>query len=121
MREIFRPKPETRFTVEGPDEMVLVRDSLLPVTRLHKSFASGGGAAELSDGVLVVAETAGQRFCLFVDQVLGKQEVVIKSLGETFKTSARRQRRGNTRRRPRRADPGPGYSPRSGGACLTPR
>jgi two-component system, chemotaxis family, sensor kinase CheA len=85
VREIFRPKPETRFTVEGRDEMILVRDSLLPVKRLHQCFGTSGGVADLSDGVLVVADAAGQRFCLFVDQVLGKQEVVIKSLGETFK------------------------------------
>lgn len=93
VREIFRPKPEARFTVEGRDEMVLVRENLLPVMRLQKCFekgadsqpASGLNASDLSDGVLVVAETAGRRFCLFVDQVLGKQEVVIKSLGETFK------------------------------------
>lgn len=85
VHEIFRPKPEARFTVEGRDEMVLVRENLLPVTRLHKCFETNAQIQELSDGVLVVAETGGRRFCLFVDQVLGKQEVVIKSLGETFK------------------------------------
>ena len=89
VREIFRPKPETCFTVEGWDEMVLVRDRLLPVTRLNRCFADERQASpaftELSNGVLVVAETAGRRFCLLVDQVLGKQEVVIRSLGETFK------------------------------------
>jgi two-component system, chemotaxis family, sensor kinase CheA len=85
VREIFRPTPETRFTVEGRDEMILVRDSLLPVKRLHRSFDTSGAVTELTEGVLVVAEAGGQRFCLFVDQVLGKQEVVIKSLGETFK------------------------------------
>lgn len=85
VHEIFRPKPEARFTVEGRDEMVLVRENLLPVTRLHKCFETNAQIEELSDGVLVVAETGGRRFCLFVDQVLGKQEVVIKSLGETFK------------------------------------
>jgi two-component system chemotaxis sensor kinase CheA len=34
---------------------------------------------------LVVAEVEGQRFCLLVDELIGKQEVVIKALGETFK------------------------------------
>jgi len=85
VHEIFRPKPEARFTVEGRDEMVLVRENLVPVMRLHKCFETNEEPKDLSDGVLVVAETGGRRFCLFVDQVLGKQEVVIKSLGETFK------------------------------------
>ena len=35
--------------------------------------------------MLVVAEVEGQRFCLLVDELIGKQEVVIKALGETFK------------------------------------
>jgi two-component system chemotaxis sensor kinase CheA len=35
--------------------------------------------------VLIVAESESQRFCLVVDELIGKQEVVIKSLGETFK------------------------------------
>ena len=39
--------------------------------------------------VLVVAEVEGQRFCLLVDELIGKQEVVIKSLGETFKNMSR--------------------------------
>ena len=34
--------------------------------------------------VLMVAEVEGQRFCLLVDELIGKQEVVIKSLGEMF-------------------------------------
>ena len=36
--------------------------------------------------MLVVAEVEGQRFCLLVDELIGKQEVVIKALGETFKS-----------------------------------
>jgi two-component system chemotaxis sensor kinase CheA len=85
VREIFRPKAETQFTVEGRDEMVLVRDNLLPVRRLEKCLGGNPHLSDLTEGVLVVAEAGGRRFCLFVDEVLGKQEVVIKSLGETFK------------------------------------
>ena len=33
----------------------------------------------------MVAESEGERFCILVDELIGKQEVVIKSLGETFK------------------------------------
>jgi len=37
-----------------------------------------------TEGVLVVAEVEGACYCLLVDELIGKQEVVIKSLGETF-------------------------------------
>ena len=38
-----------------------------------------------SEGLLVVLESENKRFCLLIDELRGKQEVVIKSLGETFK------------------------------------
>ena len=85
VRELFRPKAESRFTLEDREEMVLVRGSLLPVTRLYQRFGVVPRSTELHEGVLVVIETAAKSFCLLVDEVIGKQEVVIKSLGDTFK------------------------------------
>jgi two-component system chemotaxis sensor kinase CheA len=83
--EIFRPSADTLFTVEGRDEMVLVRGKLMPVVRLQQRLDLGGPATELSEGLMVVVESENRRFCLLVDDLRGKQEVVIKSLGETFK------------------------------------
>ena len=65
--------------------MVLVRGNLLPVTRLYQRFRVTPRTTELHEGVLVVVETAAKSFCLMVDEVVGKQEVVIKSLGDTLK------------------------------------
>jgi two-component system chemotaxis sensor kinase CheA len=83
--EIFRPAADTVFTVEGRDEMVLVRGKLMPVVRLQQRLDLGGPATELGKGLMVVVESENRRFCLLVDDLRGKQEVVIKSLGETFK------------------------------------
>lgn len=85
VREIFRPKADARFTLESREEMLLVRGNLLPVTRLHQRFRIPVHSTRLEDAVAVVVETAAKSFCLVVDAVIGKQEVVIKSLGETFK------------------------------------
>jgi two-component system chemotaxis sensor kinase CheA len=84
VREMFRPKPDTIWTVQGRAEMALVRGSLLPVVRLCRSFAVKPQSEDPLQCVLVVAEVEGQRFCVLVDSLLGKQEVVIKALGETF-------------------------------------
>jgi two-component system chemotaxis sensor kinase CheA len=86
VREIFRPRPETVFTVENRNEMVLVRGNLLPIVRLYKRFGVSPGTCEIAESVLVVTESGGRRFCLVVDELIGKQEVVIKTLGETFKS-----------------------------------
>jgi two-component system chemotaxis sensor kinase CheA len=84
VREMFRPKAETMWTVQGRAEMALVRGSLLPVVRLCRSFGVTPHTEDPLESVLVVAEVEGQRFCVLVDALLGKQEVVIKTLGETF-------------------------------------
>ena len=88
VREIFRPKPDSLFTVEGRDEMLLVRGQLMPVVRLHQRLQLAGRSCEPFDGLMVVVEAENRCFCLLVDDLLGKQEVVIKSLGETFKDVA---------------------------------
>jgi two-component system chemotaxis sensor kinase CheA len=85
VREMFRPTADVLSTIQGQHEMALVRGGLLPVVRLHRRFGIEANATELSDGLLVVAECDGKQFCLLVDDLVGKQEVVIKSLGETFK------------------------------------
>jgi len=88
VREMFRPKEDTIWTVQQRGEMALVRGSLLPVVRLHRKFAVAPRSEDPLESVAVVAEAGSQRFCLVVDELIGKQEVVIKSLGETFKETA---------------------------------
>ena len=88
VREMFRPGPDTVWTVRQKSEMALVRDTLLPVLRLYRKFRVQPRTEEAAESVLVVAESGGQRFCLLVDDLIGKQEVVIKSLGDTFKQAA---------------------------------
>jgi len=85
VREMFRPNPETVWTVQGRAEMALVRGSLLPVLRLYRRFRVAPRSEDPLQSILIVAEVEGQRFCLLVDELIGKQEVVIKSLGDTFK------------------------------------
>jgi len=85
VREMLRPTAEMIFTVEGVQEMALVRNSLLPVVRLYKRFGVHPRSADAAESLLIVAEASGRSFCLMVDDLIGKQEVVIKSLGETIK------------------------------------
>jgi two-component system chemotaxis sensor kinase CheA len=85
VREMFRPNAETIWTVQQRAEMALVRGELLPVVRLYKLFGVTPRSEDPCQGVLVVAEVEGQHFCILVDDLIGKQEVVIKTLGDTFK------------------------------------
>ena len=85
VREMFRPTEDTIWTVQQRSEMALVRDTLLPVVRLYRRFHVKPKSEDPRQSVLIVAESESRRFCLLVDDLIGKQEVVIKSLGETFK------------------------------------
>jgi two-component system chemotaxis sensor kinase CheA len=55
------------------------------VLRLYRRFGVTPVSTEPAEGVLIVVETARKNFCVQVDELIGKQEVVIKSLGETFR------------------------------------
>jgi len=85
VREMFRPTPDMLSTVEHRDEMVLVRGSLLPIVRLHRRFNVVPQSENLTDSLLIVTESEGKCFCLVVDRLMGKQEVVIKSLGGSLR------------------------------------
>jgi len=85
VREMFRPGAETIWTVHQRAEMALVRGSLLPVVRLYRRFGVKPKSEDPRESVLVMAEVEGSRYCLLVDELIGKQEVVIKALGETFR------------------------------------
>jgi two-component system chemotaxis sensor kinase CheA len=85
VREMLRPSAEMVFTVENRREMAMVRNSLLPVVRLYRRFGVLPHSERATESLLIVAEAAGKCFCLMVDELIGKQEVVIKSLGEGLK------------------------------------
>jgi two-component system, chemotaxis family, sensor kinase CheA len=71
-------------TVHGKPCMVQVRERLIPILHVGELFAVPGARSEITDGTVVVIEDNGRPIALVVDELLGKQEVVIKSLGDTF-------------------------------------
>jgi len=70
--------------VAGQAELYKLRDQYIPVVRLHKRFGVHDARSDLSEGLLVVVEEGGRRSGIFVDDLLGQQQVVIKSLESNF-------------------------------------
>lgn len=85
--ESFRPVPSMISRVQGKGEVVKVRDRLCPILRLYNHFNITPRTTDPCEGLLIVVESASQRRCIMVDELIGKQEVVIKSLDERFKTN----------------------------------
>jgi two-component system chemotaxis sensor kinase CheA len=84
VQESMRPVPERMRAVPGHGWLVDVRNQLIPVVRLSDLFNIPGAVADPLNAVLVVIDDDGRRLALMVDQLLGKENLVIKSLGETF-------------------------------------
>ncbi|MHB8068332.1 MAG: chemotaxis protein CheA [Desulfobaccales bacterium] len=84
VRETLRPAASDYFTVQGQGELIKVRSQLIPLLRLHRLFRTGNGDIPPTEALVMVVEHEGKQRGLLVDDILGKQEVVIKSLGESF-------------------------------------
>jgi two-component system chemotaxis sensor kinase CheA len=83
--ESFQPRAGMISTTHGRGEMINVRGRLIPLLRLYAHLGIQPGTTEATQSIVVVVESGKETRCLLVDQLLGKQEVVIKSLGETFR------------------------------------
>ena len=67
--------------VQGQGEVLDLRGRLLPVHRLSRCFKIPADAANPWDGIIVIVEHGGKAYALLVDEMVSKQEVVIKNLG----------------------------------------
>lgn len=82
IEQSFRPQADQLHGVMNEAEMVEVRDMLLPIHRLREIFDQADGVTDAMEGILILLEDNGARCCLMVDEILGQQQVVIKSLGQ---------------------------------------
>jgi two-component system chemotaxis sensor kinase CheA len=85
VRESFRPRPGMVTTVHERGEVVSVRGRLTPLLRLGPHLGTPCRAVDPTDGIIVVVESGDAARGLLVDELLGKQEIVIKALGDTFR------------------------------------
>jgi two-component system chemotaxis sensor kinase CheA len=83
--ETFQPRTEDVSTVQQQSKLVMLRGSLIPVCRLGRLFAIEDAGDDLAAGILVVIESKGRRIAIMVDELLGQQQIVIKSLGSMFR------------------------------------
>lgn len=83
--ESIRPKPNQVKTVTGKGEVVVVRKEPLPLLRLHALLSVPTTVVDPARGLVVVVEHEGRRLAVLVDELLGQQQVVIKSLETHFK------------------------------------
>jgi two-component system chemotaxis sensor kinase CheA len=84
VRQSFRPLPGSVSHVHGRGELVAVRGRQTPVLRLADFLGLESRCQRPEDGILVVVESGDGARALLVDDLVGKQELVIKSLGHAL-------------------------------------
>ena len=82
--ESVRLKETSISRLSGRNEVFSFRGDYLPVIRLHELFGVEPRARALHEGLVVIAEGDGRRVGLFIDDLLGQQQVVIKSLEANY-------------------------------------
>lgn len=81
IRLSLRPDPQHLSTIAERGEFLRLRGELIPICRLHHLFNIAGAQEDPANGLLVVVNEGSQTAAVLVDEVLGQQQVVTKSLG----------------------------------------
>ena len=82
IRETLKPEMSMiTFTPDG-SEILSLRDGFIPIIRLNELFDTKSNSTNLEDGILVIVEDSGMPVALFIDEIVGQQQTVIKGLSE---------------------------------------
>ena len=80
IRQSFKAAAEDIILDTNGKEMIQCMEKFLPVIRLDHLYQIPNGHQNIEDGILIWVETNEKSYCLFVDQLLGEQQVVVKPL-----------------------------------------
>lgn len=80
IKESFRPNNLDIITDPDGNEMIMVRGNCYNILRLHRIFEVKTDIDDFTKGILIMVEQDGKTFCLFADELLGQQQVVVKML-----------------------------------------
>ena len=80
--ESIKPTSEIISTINEKSEMIMFRNSILPLFRLYRLFGLENAIEDPCKGILVIVEDSGKQVAILVDELLGQQQTVIKNLGE---------------------------------------
>jgi two-component system chemotaxis sensor kinase CheA len=83
--ESLQIKPDFISGVTGAAEVYKLRDEYIPIVRLYQMFDIVPINRNIKEGLLVVVEAEGKKIAILVDDLLGQQQVVIKSLETNFR------------------------------------
>lgn len=83
--EALQAQPGHVKSIANRDQLIRVRNEYVPLMALHRVFKLPSRATEAHAGILLLLESEGRKLALLVDELLGQQQVVIKSLEANYR------------------------------------
>ena len=83
--ESLQPREEDLHPLAGGERVLEVRGEYLPLVELWKVFDVNGAKTEATQGIVVILQSAGRRYALLVDQLIGQHQVVVKNLESNYR------------------------------------
>jgi two-component system chemotaxis sensor kinase CheA len=83
--ESLQPKDDDLHPLAGGERVLEVRGEYLPLVEMWKLFDVEGAKTEATQGIVVILQSAGRRYALLVDQLIGQHQVVVKNLESNYR------------------------------------
>ena len=79
INQTFKLDEETHLLTDtNGSEMVMLRGVCYPIIRLHRNYQIENAVTDLENGIFILVTSGNKGACLFVDKLLGEQQVVVK-------------------------------------------
>ncbi|WP_244212617.1 chemotaxis protein CheA [Rahnella woolbedingensis] len=83
--ESLQPLAEDLHPLAGGERVLQVRGEYLPLVELYNVFDVKDAKTEATQGIVVILQSAGRRYALLVDQLIGQHQVVVKNLESNYR------------------------------------
>lgn len=80
IRQCFRPGDRDVFQDTEGNELIMIRGQCYPIIRLHRIFNVHTEIIRMHEGIIVMVESGNRIICVFADELMGEQQVVVKAL-----------------------------------------
>ncbi|WP_251388217.1 chemotaxis protein CheA [Mediterraneibacter agrestimuris] len=80
IRQSFKASKESIILDASGNEIIKCMDEFYPIVRIHNLYNIETEITNIEDGILIWVESSDKSYCLFVDELLGEQQVVVKPL-----------------------------------------
>ena len=80
INQSFKATKEQVIVDTTGNEMIMIRGDVYPIIRLHQLYNVPNALTEIEEGILIWVQSGGRSICLFVDELIGEQQIVVKPL-----------------------------------------